>query len=132
MTITECARYVLEMEGRTETPDSMAITQRLPAVDPDVADTENLEPAVDPVAEEEYWSQHYGERPYVQPGESYSRYRAAYRMGWQARMAYPGRAWPEIAQLLKEDWDGDPANYDFSWVRARPAVRDAWDRLARG
>ena len=40
-----------------------------------------------------------------------------------------GRDWNEVHGQLMREWDSDPANFDFPWVRARPAIRDAWDRL---
>lgn len=121
MTIVEFAQYVLEHPDSVEATEALPITQRLPA----------LAAEIDPAAEEAYWATHYAAQPYVGPGEDYSRFRAAYRHGWTARMRRPDAAWADIAQELKASWEADPANFDFPWSRARPAVRDAWDRLAR-
>ena len=128
MTITEYASYVREHPlANEETASSTAITQRLPAFD----DPNEPPASVDPANEESYWSGHFARQPYVQPGEPYSRFRAAYRFGWEARAQYTHRTWADVELHLKNQWQRDPANYDFDWNRARPAVRDAWDRLTR-
>ena len=126
MTITEYASYVRDVStAQEETPASTAVTQRIRAFDPPATPGEKIDPAV----EEGYWSNHYALLPYVQPGEPYSRFRAAYRFGWEARALYADRTWADVELQLKNDWQADPANFDFPWTRARPAVRDAWDRL---
>lgn len=120
MTIVEFAQFVLDHPEAVDVTETLPITQRLPA----------LASEIDPAAEEAYWAKHYAAQPYISPGEDYSRFRAAYRHGWMARMRHPKAAWIDVAQELKTTWDIDPANFDFPWSRARSAVRDAWDRVA--
>ena len=90
------------------------------------ADDPSPSPSIDPLAEESYWREHFYTRPYVRPGDSWSDFGAAFRLGWQARRRYPLHEWREIEERLARLWrDRDPTA--ISWERARRAARDAWD-----
>lgn len=90
----------------------------------------SLAAAIDPAAEDLYWSQHYSSRPYVPPGSDYADYQDAYRLGWESYGAgYDGfdAAEPE----LRDKWTSAKGASRLAWQDAREAVRDGWHRVER-
>jgi hypothetical protein len=88
---------------------------------------------IDPTAEDEYWSTHYAERPYVEVGTEYDLYRPAYCYGWESYARYGSqfRTFDEVDATLAREWEErvkGPGGWP--WSRARSAARDAWERLA--
>ncbi len=83
---------------------------------------------INPTTEDVYWSENYLNRPYVEEGVAYDVYGPAYRHGISAYTRYEGRTFDDIEPELEESWinDGSP----LPWERARPASRDAYERLA--
>lgn len=86
--------------------------------------------AINPAAEDVYWSQNYSTRPYVRPGSSYADYQDAYRFGWEsAGSGYDNfdTAEPD----LRDKWSSVRGNSRLDWEDAREAVRDSWHRVER-
>jgi len=84
---------------------------------------------VNPTTEDVYWSEHYKNRPYIEEDANYDTYGPAYRYGVEAYTRYEGRAFDDIEPTLSEEWKNNGA--PLPWERARPASRDAYDRLAK-
>jgi len=85
--------------------------------------------AIDPTAENEYWETNYPARPYYDEQYPYEEYAPAYRTGWEARNLYPDAAFDDVEQDVQGHWEKTRAESKLDWDRARPAVRDAWDRV---
>jgi hypothetical protein len=85
--------------------------------------------AVDPVAEDAYWRDHYSERPYAS-GSDFEDYRPAYGYGVDAYTRYPGRTFDEVEQELERDWNSRRGSSSLEWERAKHATRDAWQRVS--
>lgn len=86
--------------------------------------------AIDPTVEDEYWSEVYRTRPYVDEGDPYALYQPAYKYGWESRGQYADRSFDEIEPELEKDWTkARGSTSHIEWPKARFAVRDAWDRV---
>jgi uncharacterized protein (TIGR02271 family) len=83
--------------------------------------------AIDPTEEDAFWREHYALRPYAQKRVGYDTYRPAYQYGWESRRRYEGRRFEEAEGELRRGWEKTKSK--LAWERARPAVRDAWDRV---
>lgn len=83
----------------------------------------------DPVEEDTYWRDNYASRPYVS-GASYDEFGPAYRYGVDSYSKYQGRSFDEVDADLSRDWGSIRGNSSLDWERARPAARDAWQRLS--
>jgi len=83
----------------------------------------------DPLAEEAYWEQNYGTRPYVSAGEPYDVYRPAYQYGWESQSRYAGRGFDEVEGELGREWEKTKEKTNLEWERAKAAARDAWLRV---
>lgn len=85
---------------------------------------------IDPTAEDAYWRQNFKNRPYYQSGSTYDDYRPAYQHGWEARARYEDSDYDEVEAELEKDWQQRKAK--LHWNQAKPAVRDAWERIDNG
>jgi len=87
--------------------------------------------AVNPTAEDDYWRDNFHNRPYVEPNESYDDYRPAYQLGWESFRKYggKGRSFEEVEDDIRREWERRKTRSPLTWDRARPAIRDAWDRV---
>lgn len=83
---------------------------------------------INPTTEDAYWSEEYQTRPYVENGVSYDEYRPAYRHGIDAYGKYEGRDFDSVEPEMKQQWD--VSGQSMPWHKARPAARDAYDRLS--
>ncbi len=83
---------------------------------------------IDPTAEDAYWNENYASRPYVEKGASYDTYRPAYQYGYQARAQHMDKSFEDVDSDLSGNWDQSRKDSSLSWDKARPAVRDAFDR----
>lgn len=83
----------------------------------------------DPVAEDTYWRDNYSTRPYAS-GASYDEYGPAYRYGVDSYSKYQGRSFDDVDAELSRDWGSTRGTSTLDWDRARPAARDAWQRLS--
>ena len=87
---------------------------------------------VDEAAEVAYWRDNYSTRPYAATGASYDDYGPAYLHGIDAYSRYPDRTFEEIVPELSRDWRSARGHSSLEWEDARPATRDAWQRLSHG
>jgi hypothetical protein len=84
----------------------------------------------DPVVENQYWRDNYTSRPYVASGSTYDDYGPAYSHGVNAYERYPDRSFDDIESDLDRDWAAARGTSSLEWERAKPASRDAWQRLS--
>lgn len=90
--------------------------------------------SVNPTVENQYWSAHYVDRPYVESTYTYETdYRPAYQYGWEnyRRHRAAGRTYDEVENDLERGWEKAKDRSRLGWDKARGAARDAWDRLER-
>lgn len=87
--------------------------------------------AVNPTEEEAHWRREYPHRPYARPDVPYDRFHSAYRFGWEKAVlpTFSGRAFEDIEPELERHWHTVPEATELEWREARPAARDAWDRV---
>ncbi len=85
---------------------------------------------IDPTAEDAYWSQNYGDRPYVSEDYSYDDYGPAYRYGVDAYGQYGTRSFDEVDPDLDRGWDRARGGSRLRWDDARHAARDSWQRVS--
>jgi hypothetical protein len=90
---------------------------------------EGFADVLNPGAEDEHWRHVFAARPYVPPGALYETYRDAYRFGWEAQVRHAGRRFDEVEPELAREWQECEAAGVLDWSAARPAARDAWERL---
>src|ERR1035437_7203377 len=84
---------------------------------------------VNPTVEDAYWRGNYSTRPYATAGREYSVYQPAYRYGWESREQHAGRKWNDVEKELDAGRSRRQGTAGLGWNDARPAVRDAWDRV---
>lgn len=85
--------------------------------------------AIDPTAEEAYWSQNYEREPYYERGYTYADYHPGYRTGWEGRARYQGRTFDEVEGDLEFDYARNRGKSRLDWEKNRHAARAAWDRF---
>jgi len=85
--------------------------------------------SVDPTVEDTYWRDNHASRPYAIKGSSYDDYAPAYSYGWESRVKHDGRSFDEVETELARDWPSRSPRSRLSWAEARPATRDAWERI---
>jgi hypothetical protein len=81
----------------------------------------------DPTSEDDFWREHFRNRPYVGTDDTYERFQPAYRYGWESRMQHAGRTFEEVEPELQRGWTTAAPHLD--WEEARHATRDAWERM---
>lgn len=86
---------------------------------------------IDPTTEDNWLRDSFGSRSYVRQGETFDTYRPAYQYGGHAESHYRGRSFDEIENDLRSDWTAQHGTGGMDWDRARPAVRDAYDRTTQ-
>lgn len=84
----------------------------------------------DPVAEDSYWRDNYLTRPYARKDASFDDYSPAYRSGVESYSRNPGRSFDDIEPQLGRDWNSNRGRSSLEWEHAKPAARDAWDRIS--
>jgi hypothetical protein len=84
---------------------------------------------INPTEEDAYWKEHYQSRPYVDRSAAYEDYRPAYRYGWESRARHEGKQFEDVESDLSAGWSGLQPR--MGWDKAKPAVRDAWDRIGQ-
>jgi len=83
---------------------------------------------INPTTEDAYWSENYKSRPYVGEDQDYTYYGPAYRNGVDAFTKNEGKNFDEIEPQLSKNWESKGGT-SLSWDKAKPASRDAYDRL---
>jgi uncharacterized protein YcfJ len=84
---------------------------------------------VNPTAETKYWKTNYKNRPYVDSTHEFDTYEPAYRYGWESYGQHAGRSFDEVESDLGHSWPQARGESKLSWAKAKPATRDAWDRI---
>jgi hypothetical protein len=84
--------------------------------------------AVDPTVEAAYWRDNFGSRDYSSTG-SYESFRPAYGLAVDRFERYPNQTFDDVESALARDWPDRRMDSTLEWNAARPAARDAWDRL---
>ena len=87
--------------------------------------------AIDPTTEDTWLRESFQEKEYVRTGDTFDTYAPAYRYGGAAEARLGGRPFDEAEADLRSDWEKDPAATGLPWDRARPAVRDSYDRVCQ-
>lgn len=85
--------------------------------------------SVNPTVEDAYWRNNYKTRAYAQKDATYDTYQPAYKYGWESRMMHGGKKWTDVEPDLERKWNSARGSSKLGWAEARPAARDAWDRL---
>jgi hypothetical protein len=86
--------------------------------------------SIDPTAEDAYWRKEFRGRPYVETTATYDNYGPAYAYGVAAFRRLEGRHFEAVEHELAQDWNAMRGAADLSWDQARPAVKDAWQRMS--
>jgi hypothetical protein len=84
---------------------------------------------IDPSMEDHHWRNEYRLRDYYDPMIGYDEVGPAYQYGWESRAEYGDRKWEDVEPDLAHDWTNRRGKSTLDWGRARPATRDAWDRV---
>jgi len=90
-----------------------------------------VEESFDPTVEDAYWRENYRTRPYAESNREYDYYRPAYEYGWESHGKYHGRGFDDVESELSTDWTAHNKSSDFTWDKAKHAVRDSWERMER-
>lgn len=85
--------------------------------------------AIDPTSERAYWSENFSGRDYVESGSTFKDYGPAYGLGVDSRSRNPGRDFDDVESEMSSEWASNRGNSTLNWDRARPAARDAWNRI---
>jgi hypothetical protein len=84
---------------------------------------------LNPSVEHEYWRNNYASRPYATAGAKDEEYGPAYQYGWESRARHSDRRFDEVEGSLGSGWDSVRGKSKLTWAQAKPAARDAWDRI---
>lgn len=86
--------------------------------------------AVNPTAEDAYWSDAYQREPYFAEGYTYDDYAPAYRAGYKS--VRDGIVdWDDARSDWERRWQAERAQSRLGWTEAEPAVKAAWERANR-
>jgi hypothetical protein len=86
--------------------------------------------SADPVVEDSYWRDNHASRPYARKDVGFDHYQPAYRTGVESFNRNPGRSFDDVEPELSRDWSRARGNSSLEWEHARPAARDAWERVS--
>ena len=79
-------------------------------------------------AQTRYWREQFRDEPYYTQGREFDAYEPAYRLGAEARDAYPGKPFVDIENNLRMQYETSAqAQRKLDWAEARQAVRAAWE-----
>jgi len=89
--------------------------------------------AIDPTVEDTYWQNNYSSRSYADTSTTYEDYQPAYRTGYEGYSRYggTGKSFNDIENDLQRDYETNRGKSNLQWEKAKPATRDAWDRVER-
>lgn len=87
--------------------------------------------SVNPTEEDGYWRANYSKANYYEQGRPYDDYAPAYRYGWESCCSHvpAGRTFDQAEPDMRRDWLNRRGDSKLDWTGARPAARDAWDRV---
>jgi hypothetical protein len=123
-------RSVAAIKQTQPTVHSSATYEETAMSQTDNTDTMDRKIAVDAAAEDSYWRQYYGDRPYMPADASYDDFGPAYGYGVKAFTDNPGRSFDDMESDLSQNWDAARRGSSLTWEGAKQAVRDAWHRLS--
>ncbi len=83
---------------------------------------------IDPTTDDNWLRDNFSSRPYVKKGETFDTYQPAYRYGGEAEFRYGDEDFEVIEPELEQRWTTTDKNMPMPWVKARSAVKDAYDR----
>ena len=86
--------------------------------------------SIDPTAEDAYWRDNYGSRPYVDNTLAYDDYRPAYGYGVSAYQKHAGHKFEDVEGDLSRGWNEARGKSSLEWERAKGATRDAGNRVS--
>jgi hypothetical protein len=86
---------------------------------------------IDPTTEDNWLRDNFSSRPYVTKGETFDTYQPAYRYGGEAECRYGDEDFDTIEPELEQRWTTTDKNMPMPWVKARSAVKDAYDRTVQ-
>jgi hypothetical protein len=86
--------------------------------------------SADPAVEDSYWRDNHASRPYARKDVGFDHYQPAYRTGVESFNRNPGRSFDDVEPELSRDWSRARGNSSLEWEHARPAARDAWERVS--
>ncbi len=89
--------------------------------------------SIDPTVEDNYWQSNHSSRPYADTSTTYEDYQPAYRTGYEGYSRYggTGKSFNDIENDLQRDYETNRGKSNLQWEKAKPATRDAWDRVER-
>lgn len=83
--------------------------------------------SIDPTVELAYWEKNLVGRSYYDPAYNFSDYEPAYRLASERYDA--ARRFEDIEAGLERDWESVKAHSRLTWLQAREAMYDAWQRM---
>jgi phage tail tape-measure protein len=86
---------------------------------------------IDPTTEDNWLRENFSGRPYVKHGETFETYHPAYHYGAEAEWKYRDRGFTDIERDLEHDWESRNDRGNMTWVHARGAVEDAYNRTCQ-
>jgi Glycine zipper len=86
---------------------------------------------IDPTTEDNWLRDNFSSRQYVTKGETFDTYQPAYRYGGEAEYRYGDDDFETIEPELEHRWTTTGKNMPMPWVKARSAVKDAYDRTVQ-
>jgi hypothetical protein len=90
---------------------------------------QGLAEAVNPTVEDAYWRDNFSKRDYIKPDRPYADYQSAYRYGWESRGRMGDRPFRDVERDLAVGWEKAKGASKLTWVEAKHAVSDAWQRI---
>jgi len=84
-----------------------------------------------PTREDAYWRDNFQHRSYVRDGSTYDDYQPAFRYGWEAQVRNGLQNFDDVESDLERGWDQAKGRSRLNWCDARPAARDAWERMEK-
>jgi len=85
---------------------------------------------IDPTTEDNWLRDHFKSRPYVEEGDDFEDFRAAFRYGAWAESKYGDAGIDLTDPQLQSDWEAGQDS-KMPWSRAKDAVEDAYDRTVQ-
>lgn len=85
--------------------------------------------SINPTREDLYWRSNYLNRPYIDRTKNYEDYGPAYGLAVTRYDANPDRRFEDVENELASEWATSRGKSTLDWNDARPAARDAWERL---
>lgn len=85
--------------------------------------------SADPVLEDKYWKENHASRPYARKDIGFDHYQPAYRAGVESYNSNPERSFDDVEPELGRNWGRARGSSSLEWENARPAARDAWQRV---